>query len=41
MIAHERTIDREVEKMEVVDEEREESLERMRRKVLEWKAIQT
>ena len=38
---HERTIEREVGKMEVVDKEREERLERIRGKVLEWTTIQT
>ena len=33
-------IAREVMKMEVVDEENEERLERMRRKVLQWKTKQ-
>ena len=33
-------IAREVTEMEVVDEEKEERLERMRRKVLEWKTKQ-
>ena len=41
VIEHEKTIARKVDEIEVVDEEREERLERMRRKMLEWKAKQT
>ena len=38
VISHERVLDKEVEIMEVVDGEKEERLERMRQRTLEWKA---
>ena len=38
---HERAMARETEEIEVVDEEGEERLESMKRKALEWKAMQT
>ena len=38
VIIHERVMEREVEEMEVVDEEREARVERMKRKSVEWRS---
>jgi hypothetical protein len=40
-VIHEKAMEKETEDMEIVDEEREARIERMRRKALEWKAAQT
>ena len=40
-VIHERAMDRETEDMEVVDEEREARIDRMQRKALENKSMQT